>query len=173
MARLLRRLETISTKLGPSRWAKMTGSQNHLPLLVGVNKAVIPQRRKTLGTISPHSYDYFTTLVACSNHAVVLRGIPTLGTGIANLLHGLPSIAGRAEAVIAPSRKALWTAMAYFDNGATGSAVLGGKAVTTGGGSGITRGTKTVTGHRSYGLLGLGGMDRGRANSHQNSQRPQ
>jgi len=142
MARLLRHLETISAKLGPSQWAKVAGSQNHLPLLVGGTEAVIPQRRKTLGTISPHPYDYFATLVACSNHAVVLRGIPTL-----------------------------WTAMAYFHNSATDSAVLGGKAVTTGGS--IARGTKTVTGHRSYELLDLGGMDRGRANSHQNSQRPQ
>lgn len=56
-----------------------------------------------------------------------------MGTGVANFLHGLPPIVGRAETVAAPTRKALRTDSAYFHKGATGVPTLSGKAVAAGG----------------------------------------
>lgn len=169
--RLLRRIEAISTELGPSRRAKTTDSQYRPLLLIWGTEAIISPRCKACGATSAHPRDHLTTLVACSDHAVVLICRPTLGAGVANLLHGLPLIVGRAEAVIAPTHKALWTDSAYFHKGATGIATLGGKAVAAGGH--IARGATAVVGQRSYGLLGLGGMERDEASSHQHSQRPQ
>ncbi len=168
---LLRRPEAIGTELGPSRRAKTTDLHHRLPLLTGGAEAVIPPRLKACGATSAHPRDRLTTLVVCSNGAVVLRPGPTLGADIANLLHGLPPIVGRAEAVIAPTHKALWTDPAHFHQGAAGIATLGGKAVATGGH--VARGATAVVGQRSYGLPGLGGMDGDQARSHQHNQRPQ
>lgn len=131
--RLLRFPEAIGAEPGPPRRAEATDSQHRLPLLIGGTEAIIPPRRKACGATSAHPRDHLTTLVACRDQAVVLRCRPTLGAGIANLLHGLPPIVGRAEAVIAPTREALWTDSAHFHKGATGIAALGGKAVAAGG----------------------------------------
>ena len=149
--RLLRCPEAIRTEPGPSRRAEATDSQHRLPLLVGGTEAIIPPRGKACGATSAHPRDHLTTLVACRDHAVVLRRRPTLGAGIANLLHGLPLIVGRTEAVIAPTRKALWTDSAHLHKGATGIATLGGKAVAAGGD--VAGGATAVVGQRSYGLL--------------------
>lgn len=94
-----------------------------------------------------------------------------MGAGVTNLLHGLPPIVGRAEAVIAPTCKALWTDSAYFHKGATGLATLGGKAVAAGGD--IAHGTTAVVGQRAYGLLSLGGVNGDQASSHHHSPQPQ
>lgn len=161
---LLRRSEAIDIELGPSRWAKATDSQHCLPLLVRVTEAIIPSKREACGTPSAHPGDHLTMLVVRSHNAVVLRRRPTLRTSIANLLHGLPLIAGRAEAVIALTCKALRTGSAYFHKGTTGVAALGGKAVAAG--SDMAHGTAAMVGQRSYGLLGPGRVHCDQASSH-------